>query len=156
MIVICYFKQKTAYEERIRDWSSDVCSSDRDAGDDAALGQDVDQRGAVLGLLAQRLVVEDDAGDILFGAGGGEQHLAIVAAVLLGRRHVDAGQALFDGRGAFVGGQAALARRDHRPGARVEFGEVHVVRSPPTPSIFGGWPGILDHPDTVTRDIYAA
>src|SRR3546814_14132318 len=92
MIVICYFKQKTAYEERIRDWSSDVCSSDRDAGDDAALVQDVDQRGAVLGLLAQRLVVEDDTGDILFGARGGEQHLAIVAAVLLGRRPVDAGQ----------------------------------------------------------------
>src|SRR3546814_3888331 len=27
-IVICVFKQKTAYEMRISDWSSDVCSSD--------------------------------------------------------------------------------------------------------------------------------
>src|SRR3546814_4397195 len=26
--VICFFKQKTAYEIRISDWSSDVCSSD--------------------------------------------------------------------------------------------------------------------------------
>src|SRR3546814_1973065 len=26
--VFCFFKQKTAYEMRIRDWSSDVCSSD--------------------------------------------------------------------------------------------------------------------------------
>src|SRR3546814_8633139 len=26
--VICFFKQKTAYELRISDWSSDVCSSD--------------------------------------------------------------------------------------------------------------------------------
>src|SRR3546814_21180168 len=25
---ICFFKQKTAYEMRISDWSSDVCSSD--------------------------------------------------------------------------------------------------------------------------------
>src|SRR3546814_6741332 len=25
---VCFFKQKTAYEMRIRDWSSDVCSSD--------------------------------------------------------------------------------------------------------------------------------
>src|SRR3546814_3889152 len=25
---VCLFKQKTAYEMRIRDWSSDVCSSD--------------------------------------------------------------------------------------------------------------------------------
>src|SRR3546814_8045460 len=28
-----FFKQKTAYEMRISDWSSDVCSSDLDAGD---------------------------------------------------------------------------------------------------------------------------
>src|SRR3546814_7979098 len=29
MIGVCFFfKQKTAYEMRIRDWSSDVCSSD--------------------------------------------------------------------------------------------------------------------------------
>src|SRR3546814_1247213 len=25
---VCFFKQKTAYKMRIRDWSSDVCSSD--------------------------------------------------------------------------------------------------------------------------------
>src|SRR3546814_9379907 len=38
-LVFCFFKQKTAYEMRISDWSSDVCSSDlaidmkaRDAG----------------------------------------------------------------------------------------------------------------------------
>src|SRR3546814_1014543 len=28
MCVFCFFKQKTAYEMRISDWSSDVCSSD--------------------------------------------------------------------------------------------------------------------------------
>src|SRR3546814_10387132 len=28
--VFCFFKQKTAYEMRISDWSSDVCSSDLD------------------------------------------------------------------------------------------------------------------------------
>src|SRR3546814_16722116 len=28
MVVIFFFKQKTAYEMRISDWSSDVCSSD--------------------------------------------------------------------------------------------------------------------------------
>src|SRR3546814_5889871 len=27
-MMICVFKQKTAYEMRISDWSSDVCSSD--------------------------------------------------------------------------------------------------------------------------------
>src|SRR3546814_1617314 len=27
-LIVCFFKQKTAYEMRISDWSSDVCSSD--------------------------------------------------------------------------------------------------------------------------------
>src|SRR3546814_5402705 len=27
-MLFCFFKQKTAYEMRISDWSSDVCSSD--------------------------------------------------------------------------------------------------------------------------------
>src|SRR3546814_9723417 len=27
-VFVCFFKQKTAYEMRISDWSSDVCSSD--------------------------------------------------------------------------------------------------------------------------------
>src|SRR3546814_21104042 len=31
-----FFKQKTAYEMRISDWSSDVCSSDLNAGPDAS------------------------------------------------------------------------------------------------------------------------
>src|SRR3546814_6675035 len=33
VLTVCFFfKQKTAYEMRISDWSSDVCSSDLDAG----------------------------------------------------------------------------------------------------------------------------
>src|SRR3546814_2039445 len=32
MILFFFFKQKTAYEMRISDWSSDVCSSDLEAG----------------------------------------------------------------------------------------------------------------------------
>src|SRR3546814_2028965 len=31
-IIVFFFKQKTAYEMRISDWSSDVCSSDLQAG----------------------------------------------------------------------------------------------------------------------------
>src|SRR3546814_3169316 len=41
--VVFFFKQKTAYEMRISDWSSDVCSSDLigvDAGDIATLDCD--------------------------------------------------------------------------------------------------------------------
>src|SRR3546814_6762152 len=32
MLFFFFFKQKTAYEMRISDWSSDVCSSDLDTG----------------------------------------------------------------------------------------------------------------------------
>src|SRR3546814_4327048 len=35
-ISLCFIKQKTAYELRISDWSSDVCSSDLRAGTDGA------------------------------------------------------------------------------------------------------------------------
>src|SRR3546814_7370594 len=36
MFMIFFFKQKTAYEMRISDWSSDVCSSDLEHGFDVA------------------------------------------------------------------------------------------------------------------------
>src|SRR3546814_2454687 len=37
-IIVFFFKQKTAYEMRISDWSSDVCSSDLLGGLDLAQG----------------------------------------------------------------------------------------------------------------------
>src|SRR3546814_1817761 len=36
--IVFFFKQKTAYELRISDWSSDVCSSDLRDGPDAIAG----------------------------------------------------------------------------------------------------------------------
>src|SRR3546814_2909622 len=54
-----FFKQKTAYEMRISDWSSDVCSSDLVAGGDRR------DHGAVLGV---RL-----AGALTGGEGGGSE-----------------------------------------------------------------------------------
>src|SRR3546814_3867631 len=65
MFFICFFfKQKTAYEMRISDWSSDVCSSDlaQRTGRIAVLGQDRAQhREAVEG--GVRRQDEEDAGD---------------------------------------------------------------------------------------------
>src|SRR3546814_10571344 len=43
--VFFFFKQKTAYEMRISDWSSDVCSSDLEIGADPAFGQQRGRRG---------------------------------------------------------------------------------------------------------------
>src|SRR3546814_7131527 len=53
-LYIVVFKQRTAYEMRISDWSSDVCSSDlvdRGVGADALRHDAVDHR--LVGLLAQ-------------------------------------------------------------------------------------------------------
>src|SRR3546814_8879202 len=50
-----FFKQKTAYEMRISDWSSDVCSSDLPVADRAA---DVQPRVGIIGVAseAQRMI----------------------------------------------------------------------------------------------------
>src|SRR3546814_3860925 len=69
MIFVFFFKQKTAYELRISDWSSDVCSSDLQAELDAArfeidarhlylhfIGQAVAHAGAFAAQFMQRLV----------------------------------------------------------------------------------------------------
>src|SRR3546814_10415588 len=42
--MFCFFKQKTAYEMRISDWSSDVCSSDL-AQAAETVGQHLDRAG---------------------------------------------------------------------------------------------------------------
>src|SRR3546814_14712244 len=57
VVLFFFFKQKTAYEMRISDWSSDVCSSDlallaappRDRGLVLNLGRDLNRRILFLG-----------------------------------------------------------------------------------------------------------
>src|SRR3546814_9306848 len=52
MCVFVFFKQKTAYEMRISDWSSDVCSSDLEGrlpGDPGAEARMRGQRGGIEG-----------------------------------------------------------------------------------------------------------
>src|SRR3546814_16188134 len=60
---VFFFKQKTAYEMRISDWSSDVCSSDLDAAQHgAAFGKAAHLRdGLARQALAERPVVLVDA-----------------------------------------------------------------------------------------------
>src|SRR5260221_270665 len=72
------------------------------------------QRCAVLGLLADGLVEQDHAGNMLaHGLVGAEQHFAIIAAIVLGIGDADRVKAFLDGAGGFVGGQDAFARRHH-------------------------------------------
>src|SRR3546814_14636803 len=70
LCVFFFFKQKTAYEMRISDWSSDVCSSDLvEAGIAAhlAVGGHVDhhhaQRPVAAGLQGEHAAVLDEAGE---------------------------------------------------------------------------------------------
>src|SRR3546814_10880973 len=67
-----FFKQKTAYEMRISDWSSDVCSSD--LADVQRLPRRLDQRG-----LAQGLV---DLGQLVRDVGDVDPLLILVAGLL--------------------------------------------------------------------------
>src|SRR3546814_2978239 len=46
MFIIFFFKQKTAYEMRISDWSSDVCSSDLPADQQARVTAAMEAAGA--------------------------------------------------------------------------------------------------------------
>src|SRR3546814_12208092 len=70
MCDIFFFKQKTAYEMRISDWSSDVCSSDLLVLDDqhrvalvAQLEQEAVHPGDVVGVQPDGRLVED-VGDV--------------------------------------------------------------------------------------------
>src|SRR3546814_5160866 len=64
-ILICacifFFRQKTAYEVRISDWSSDVCSSDLQGGKALAVALDVTDRASVDAAVAR---IEDELGPI--------------------------------------------------------------------------------------------
>src|SRR3546814_4771929 len=68
-----FFKQKTAYEMRISDWSSDVCSSDLEARDPRRLrlGMDrlhpVERRGGVAQFadaIVERALAAADAAEV--------------------------------------------------------------------------------------------
>src|SRR3546814_14446783 len=80
------FKQKTAYELRISDWSSDVCSSDRV---EPSFATGIDARGDQQDLTAPQ------RGKILYRAGDRrlarrlDQELTIARAADYGRAAVD-------------------------------------------------------------------
>src|SRR3546814_17014844 len=62
VLVFFFFKQKTAYEMRISDWSSDVCSSDLRAGDLVRPEGGAALAAEVVGLLVD--VLEGLEGDV--------------------------------------------------------------------------------------------
>src|SRR3546814_2535190 len=100
-LIVCifcfFFKQKTAYEMRISDWSSDVCSSDLRVRD-SFVQEHLLVEAHRLELLRQhqraaffRFVARDipPAREVLLAHRGVTQHLRIVVRVLLFARRVD-------------------------------------------------------------------
>ena len=96
-----------------------------DAREDAARGEQLREWLAVGGLLAEGLVVQDHAGNVLLGTGRGEQQLAVGAARLEARLEPDLVEALLDRAGGFVSRQDALSGGDHRLRVAVQCLDVH-------------------------------
>src|SRR5581483_9287178 len=100
---------------------------DLDPRDDPLLREQLRERRPVRRALPDRLVVEDDAADVVAGAFGREEHVAVGAPTLLGRLDPDRVEPLLDRAVALVGGEDALPRRDER--ARGLFQAVSHLRS---------------------------
>src|SRR3546814_1284632 len=86
---IFFFKQKTAYEMRISDWSSDVCSSDLRVEQQRTVGPGGlgAQLVAVDELTAERGVVDrQDAGAAAAQAAAGLHAVEVEAAALVAAR----------------------------------------------------------------------
>ena len=94
-----------------------------------SLGEDLAQRGAVVGLLADGLVVQDDAADELGHPRRGEEHLAVDAADLFGVLDAERLKRFAMVRMALVGGEDALAGGHQRAGSGLELRDDH--RMPP-------------------------
>src|SRR3546814_20996805 len=109
-----FFKQKTAYEMRISDWSSDVCSSDlHQVTVDAA----IDQLPCVAGTLGG--VLDGEGLDLLAPEGVGG----------FGTRHAFAGARIEDGHGG--GSRRQYGQGPPQP--RLVGGEVAATTTPTAP-----------------------
>jgi hypothetical protein len=98
---------------------------DLDPRDHALRGEQLGERRAVVCLLADRLVEEDDAADELLDPRRREQQVAVGAPVLLGRLDADRVEALLDGAGALVRGEDPFPLGDERGCGLMELGVRH-------------------------------
>src|SRR3546814_10419175 len=112
MLVLFFFKQKAAYVMRIRDWSSDVCSSDLEAQKKGGIGAFIDAEHALDPGYARKLGVNTD--ELLISQPDtGEQALEI-ADTLVRAEAVDI---------VVIASVAALTPRAELEG---EMGDTHV------------------------------
>ena len=98
-----------------------------DARDDALRGEQLRERSPVVGLLADRLVEEDDPADVLLGAWRREEKVAVGAPILLGGLDADGVEALLDGAAALVGREDPFSLGDECARGLVQLGVRHGI-----------------------------
>ena len=98
---------------------------DLDARNHVPLGEIHGKRRAVRRALAQGLVEQDHAADVVCRAGRREEHLPVAAAVFLCRFGRDRVEPLLDRRRAFVRRKDAPARRNHCASHGVQLPATH-------------------------------
>src|SRR3546814_4475150 len=98
LVIVFFFKQKTAYEVRISDWSSDVCSSDLDLPDVADV---IDPFATEQELADSRQQLEDGRAQLDAGRAQAES----------GQQQIDAGRAQLDAAQAQPIGRASCRER---------------------------------------------
>src|SRR3546814_1633763 len=128
---VFFFKQKTAYERRISDWSSDVCSSDLHAvlrGGREALRQPLS--GEVAAQDLGHAGAEDAKAGVAVGLQDGQRHIAVSADKVL------AGEVLLPRQGAIPAFALThrSCRRQHTdaggPRVTAETHDVHTAVCP--------------------------
>src|SRR3546814_4960427 len=85
-VTFFFFKQKTAYELRISDWSSDVCSSDLEEPLEGRFLERAPRRAAVRIAEAERVILRHAVGAIVEIAEPGRQPARRVMGQRPGRR----------------------------------------------------------------------
>src|SRR3546814_19525269 len=103
---MCFFKQKTAYEMRISDWSSDVCSSDLIAAQPRQLRRRPQGQGQPL---VVRLLLDEHPAALDEGA---EVHLLLPELQLAGFDLREVEQIVDEDRKSVVSGKGVSVRVD--------------------------------------------
>src|SRR3546814_6085141 len=94
-MLFCFFKQKTAYEMRISDWSSDVCSSDLPDAHREKEGTPMTEGKVDLELVSpERLLVSQPVDMVVVPGGDGDfgvlpGHAPLISTVRLGVIELD-------------------------------------------------------------------
>lgn len=95
---------------------------DFDAGDDAFLGEKFGEGLAVVGGLVGGFFEENDAIDVVFEVFGGEEKIAVIAAMFGGVGNVILGEFFVNGATTFVGSEDAFGVLEEGFGGEFEVG----------------------------------